>query len=131
MTDIEVPDFNRPRLSAERHHPVDRRTDARGPRFFPADDLSLCGEVYDRRKRAGVVVGTVSYVCAAGREVYRTPFAPDGLQSRHCARIPLKQLGAGAYSATVEAVSTSPSPASVYRTVAFSVGATKVAPYLD
>jgi VWFA-related protein len=121
MTDVEVPDFSRPRLSLSGITLSIGGPSLAARHFSTADDLSLCGEVYDRRKRIGVVVGTVTVRSGAGREVYQTPFEPDGLRSRHCARIPLKQLGAGTYSSTVEVVSTSPSHASASRTSVFSV----------
>ena len=119
MTDIEVPDFNRPMLSLS-GITVSIGEAALARRDFSAnDELSLCGELYDRRRRNGPVVATVTVSSDAGRAVYQTPFAPARPPFGHCARIPLTQLSAGLYLASVEAASATPERVSVTRTIAF------------
>jgi hypothetical protein len=121
MTDIEVPDFNRPMLSLSGITVSSGEPPLAGRHFSASDELSLCGEIYDRRRRTGPVVATLTVSSAAGRAVYQTPFVPTRPPVGHCARIPVTQLGAGSYVATVEAVSTAPRRVSVARTVAFQV----------
>jgi hypothetical protein len=121
MTDIEVPDFNRPMLSLSGITLSIGEPPLAGRQFSANDELSLCGELYDRRRRTGPVVATVTVSSDAGRAVYQTPFAPARPPVGHCARIPLKQLGVGSYVATVDVVSTAPRRVSVARTVAFRV----------
>jgi VWFA-related protein len=121
MTDIEVPDFNRPMLALSGITVSIGEPPLAGRHFSASDELSLCGEIYDRRRRIGPVVAAVTVSSDAGRAVYQTPFAPARPPFGHCGRIPLKQLAAGSYIATVEAVSATPKQVSVARTIAFRV----------
>jgi hypothetical protein len=121
MTDVEVPDFNRPILSLSGITVSISDPPLAVRHFLANDELSLCGELYDRRRRPGPVVTTVTVSSDAGRAVYQTPFAPVRPPVGHCARIPLTKLGAGSYIATVEAVSTTPRRVSVARSVVFRV----------
>ena len=92
MTDIEVPDFNRPMLSLSGITVSIGEAPLAGRDFSANDELSLCGELYDRRRRNGPVVATVTVSSDAGRAVYQTPFAPARPPFGHCARIPLNSF---------------------------------------
>jgi hypothetical protein len=121
MTDIEVPDFNRPMLSLSGITVSFGEPPLACCHFSANDELSLCGEIYDRRRHIGPAVAAVTVNSDAGRVVYQTPFAPARPPVGHCARLPLKQLGAGSYVATVEVASSAPRRVSVTRTVVFRV----------
>jgi hypothetical protein len=121
MTDIEVPDFTRPRLA------LSGITASHGgpplaSREFSADrDLVLDGDIHYRRRNGGALIATVTVKSRDGRILYETPFEPSSDQSGYRARIPLTRLAAGSYIATVEVKSTTPKRESVTRSVAFTV----------
>lgn len=140
MTEIEVPDFDRHPLAlsgiavttsvAERMYTA--RTDELlddvlgappvAHRDFAVDsDLWVYGEIYDHRSGAGDVTASVTVTTTDGKLVYQTPFEPAAVQFGHLARIPLTELGAGSYVATIEARSATPEPVSAMRMVAFRV----------
>jgi hypothetical protein len=77
--------------------------------------------VYDHRSDGGDVTAEITVKSDGGSVVHRTPFEPAPVQFGHLARIPLRELGPGAYIATVEAISMSPARVSTTRTVAFRV----------
>jgi hypothetical protein len=140
MTEIDVPDFDKRPLalsgiavsSTDARRIFTARTDGLlddvlgGPpvahREFARDtELWLYGEIYDRRSSGGDVTAEVIVSSADGREVYRTALEPAPVQFGHLARIPLGEIGTGAFVATVEARSSSPEPVSATRTIAFRV----------
>lgn len=140
MTEIDVPDFDRHPLAlsgiAVTTSVAGRMFTARtdellddvlgappvAHRDFSLDsDLWIYGEIYDHRPDAGDVAASVIVKSAEGTLVYETPFEPAPVQFGHLARIPLKELGAGSYVATIEAWSAKPEPVSALRTVAFRV----------
>ena len=137
---LEVPDFDRHPLAlsgiavttsvAERMYTA--RTDELlddvlgappvAHRDFAVDsDLWVYGEIYDHRSGAGDVTASVTVTTTDGKLVYQTPFEPAAVQFGHLARIPLTELGAGSYVATIEARSATPEPVSAMRMVAFRV----------
>lgn len=140
MAEIDIPDFDREPLtlsgiavsSTEARRIFTARTDDLlddvfgGPpvahREFPvASDMWIYGEIYDHRAGGGDVTAEVSVRSAGGDIVYRTPFEAAPVQFGHLARIPLKDVGAGSFVATIEARSGSPAPVTATRTVAFRV----------
>lgn len=140
VTEIEVPDFDRHPLAlsgiavttsaATRMYTArtdDLLDDVLGAppvahRDFAVDsDLWIYGEIYDHRSGAGDVTASVTVRSTDGKLVYQTPFEPAPVQFGHLARIPLTELGAGSYVATIEARSATPEPVSAMRTVAFRV----------
>lgn len=121
MTDIEVPDFSRPHLALS-GIAVSTDVSPVATREFSVDsEITLSGEIYDRRAAHGPVSATVTVRSRDGNVVYETPFAPTTEPFGHSARIPLKLLGAGTYLATIEAVSATPKRVSSIRTIAFKV----------
>jgi VWFA-related protein len=121
MTDIEVPDFSRPRLALS-GIAVSTEVSPIATREFSADsEITFSGEIYDRRKARGPVSATVTVRSHDGSVVHETPFAPTTTPFGHSARIPLKGLGAGTYLATIEAVSAVPKRVSAIRTIGFKV----------
>ena len=121
MTDIEVPDFSRPRLALS-GIAVSTDVSPIATREFSADsEITLSGEIYDRRTARGPVSATVTVRSRDGHVVHEAPFAPTTTPFGHSARIPLKGLGAGTYLATIEAVSATPKRVSAIRTIALQV----------
>ena len=140
MTDIDVPDFARQSLalsglalsSTDARRIYTARTDELlddvlgGPpvahRTFAAEsDLWIYGEIYDNRSQGGDVSAEVTVKSADGKIVLQTPFEPAPVQFGHLARIPLKELGPGSYTATVAAASQLPAPVTATRTMTFRV----------
>ena len=140
MTEVDVPDFDRQPLTLSgiavtttvSGHMYTARTDGllddvlgappTANREFPIDsDLWVYGEIYDHRSDGGDVAATVIVKAGDGKVVYETPLEAAPVQFGHLARIPLKQLGPGAFLATIEARSATPTPVSATRVVAFRV----------
>ena len=140
MTEIDIPDFNTQPLalsgiavsSTDARRIFTARTDALlddvfgGPPvahrdFNAGSDVWLYGEIYDRRSNGGDVTADVVVTSASGEVVYRTAFEAAPVQFGHLARIPLGEIGAGSFVATIEARSSSPQPISATRSVAFRV----------
>ena len=67
MTDIEVPDFNRPMLSLSGITVSFGEPPLACCHFSANDELSLCGEIYDRRRHIGPAVAAVTVNSDAGR----------------------------------------------------------------
>ncbi|RPI47623.1 MAG: VWA domain-containing protein, partial [Acidobacteria bacterium] len=127
MTEIDIPDFDSQPLalsgiavsSTEARRIFTARTDALlddvfgGPpvahREFNMDsDVWLYGEIYDHRSSGGDVTANVIVKSAGGDVVYQTPFEAAPVQFGHLARIPLKEIGAGSFVATIEVRSSTP-----------------------
>jgi VWFA-related protein len=140
ITEINVPDFDRQPLTLSgiavttsvSSRMYTARTDEllddvlgappTANREFPVDsDLWVYGEIYDHRSDAGDVVAAVTVKATDGKVVYETPLEAAPVQFGHLARIPLKELGPGSFVATIEARSTTPTPVSATRVVAFRV----------
>jgi hypothetical protein len=140
MTEIDIPDFDSHPLalsgiavsSTNARRIYTARTDGLlddvfgGPpvahREFVLDsDLWLYGEIYDHRSNGGDVEADVTVRAADGKVMYKTALEPAPVQFGYLARIPLKEIGPGAFEATIEARSSSPQPISTVRTVAFRV----------
>ena len=60
-------------------------------------------------------------MAANGDLAFETPMEAAPVQFGHLARIPLKEIGRGDFTAVFEAASTSPGPVSATRTIRFSV----------
>ena len=123
MTDIEVPDFNRPMLALSGITVSIGEPPLAGRQFSANDELSLCGETVRSATVALVPSSPRLPVSSdAGRAVYQTPFAP-ARATRWTLRAYSAESARGwaRTVATVEAVSTAPRRVSVTRTVAFRV----------
>jgi hypothetical protein len=121
MTDIEVPDFNRPRLALS-GITVSHGGPPLASREFTADrDLVLDGDIHDRRRTGGGVIATVTVKSRDGRILYETPFERSSEQSGYRARIPLTRLAPGSYIATVEVLATTPKRETATRAIAFTL----------
>ena len=120
-TDIEIPDFRQPRLMLSGLSVSTGATPIAGREFAAGSELFLYGEIYDQRSVRGPVRATVTIKSTDGDVVYQTPFERISDTAGHQSYIPLKQLRAGAYVATVEAVSMAPARTQVSRSLAFSV----------
>lgn len=140
MTEIDVPEFNRQPLELsgiiastnDARRIYTARTDELlndilgGPpiahREFTVDnELWLYGEIYDHRSNGGDVAVTAKVMAANGELAFETPMEAAPVQFGHLARIPLKEIGRGDFTAVIEAASTSPGPVSATRTIRFSV----------
>ena len=89
--------------------------------FSVTGDLWIYGEIYDNRSDAGEVTGSVSVTSSGGGTVFEAPLEPAPVQFGQLARIPLAELGAGSYVATITARSETPKPVSASRAIAFTV----------
>lgn len=121
MTDVEIPDFSRPRLALSGVTVSSGATPLARRQFSPGSDLFLYGEIYDRRPIAGPIRATVTITSQDAKVVYAKPFEPISATAGHQAHIPLNDLPPGAYLATVEVVSVTPRRAQAARTIAFTV----------
>ena len=140
MTEIDIPDFDRQPLTlsgialsttmARRIYTA--RTDELLDDIFGAppvahrdfsaeSDLWIYGEIYDHRTGAGDVAADVIVKSPDGTIVHRTAFEAAPVQFGHLAQIPLKELGPGSYTATIEARSDRPEPVTATRTISFRV----------
>jgi VWFA-related protein len=140
MTDVEVPDFKAQPLSvsglAVTSAAADRMMTARNDelldqvlgappsalREFSADsEVWIFTEIYDNRSNGGEVTAGLTVKTQDGKTVYQVPLEAAPIQFGYLARIPLKQLGAGSYVATIDARSESPAKVSATRSMQFLV----------